>query len=63
MNSEQITPVKSFYLYSNDDFRDFQDFVNTNRSKLLSLRFNEEFGNESIEVGFIGEAGEVGEND
>lgn len=59
MQNEQLKPaVKSFYLYSNDDFRDFQDFVNTNRDKLLSFEFIDDFGNESIEVGFIESNGE-----
>lgn len=46
--SKEIT--REFYLYSNDDFNAMIDFINSNRGYLVDLHFNDEFGNETIEV-------------
>ena len=41
---------KSFYLYSDSDWADFKDFINTNRGKLVDLKFSGEPENETIVV-------------
>ena len=41
---------KSFYLYSQDDWADFKDFINTNRGKLVEIYFDDVPDNETIVV-------------
>jgi len=42
--------TKEFYLFSNSDWADFKDFLNTNRSKLVDIKFDGEPENETITV-------------